>query len=196
MIWKYLFFLTASLCVFATSAKAEPEQIDVIGFVPGVSTPSQVREFCQNTPTECVQESGSEIGGYFLVGGYKMPCRARFSNGYLSLFYCYFGKEYSFDMTNSSSSPFISNDKVFLTLVEGFRKKFGRETNSTDKTLRNRLGTGYTQTIVVWRDKKENYLIIRNIDGKVDEGSFSLISAHKMKEDEKEYEEKERQRKF
>ncbi len=62
------FFCVLSLFLLSSLAIASPNQIDVIGIVPGVSLESDVKA-AWSSPV-------GENAGFLVVGGYKMLCTA------------------------------------------------------------------------------------------------------------------------
>jgi hypothetical protein len=96
----------ASSIIFAASAYAEPNQIEIIGLVPGVSTQTQV------------ENAKSEYG--YVIGGYELICNPEYIDGLLSRLVLLTGFR-SRDRTTSSYRV-ASNTEVHVVLLKGSLK--------------------------------------------------------------------------
>lgn len=170
--------LVSCLLFFSFSAIAKPEEIDVLGLVPGKSTLEDIIK---------ISAGGIEGGLYYLVvGGYKLPCMPQFIQNKLSILVCPTGIKYS------SASNFEIHDQ----LKKGFTQKFGASTYTYVDPVLSRLGVEYKAEETWWVDDAGNALTLYSIQGQIDRGALSLMSAevfNKMKEDIKA---KDRLRKF
>jgi hypothetical protein len=158
------------LSLLIGTAWAAPDQIDVIGIVPGVTTVGQFKSLCQEEKCE--------------IGGKKLFCTARKDlktpyyvelpdDEVVHVFYCFFGSEFAHVGTNN---------EIFLILEKGFREKFGPPANVKVNKVTNKLGTEFSQKSVTWTDRQGNQLEIKNMSSKIDTGDLSLISAKYLKE--------------
>ena len=176
------FIVFASSMVFAISAWAGPNQIEVIGLVPGESTQDQV-------------ESARSGFGY-VIGGYELLCIPEYIDGFFSQLLCLTGeKALSRDKT-TDSNRFASNTEVHVTLLKGFTKKFGAPSKIENSSVRNRLGTEFSRSLAVWVDKKGNKLTIMSMASKIDEGMLILESAQQVRKNEAQSGKAEQQRRF
>ncbi|MCF8178481.1 MAG: hypothetical protein K9J74_08230 [Sulfuritalea sp.] len=162
------FICILSLILLSSLAIASPDQLDVIGIVPGVSSESEVNA-AWSSPT-------GENAGYLEVGGYKMLCTALFEDGKLADMKCATGKQFS----NAS------NMEIHRTLRLGFEGKFGRANEVKNSPVRNRVGIVNQAIVVIWRDKQGNRLTLVSMNNEFDEGLLQLSSAaHLQMVDEK-----------
>jgi hypothetical protein len=160
--WKTVmpkFFCVLSLFLLSSLAIASPNQIDVIGIVPGVSSEGDVKA-AWSTPT-------GENAGYLEVGGYKMLCTALFEDGKLADMKCATGKKFS----NAS------NMETHRALRLGFEGKFGRADEVKNSPVRNRIGIVDQSIVVIWRDKQGNRLTLASMNNEFDEGLLQLSSS-------------------
>jgi hypothetical protein len=169
--------------VFAISAWAAPDQIEIIGIVAGETTQLEAKKI----------ESNSDG---FVIGGYKLLCIHDYIDGVLSDFICVTGKaNFSQDQT-ADSFRLASNIEVHAALFEGFTKKFGPPQSNVNSTLTNALGIKINQNIAHWIDKKGNSLTIMSVNKKSDEGFLHLRSATVVARSEAARRKAEEQRKF
>jgi hypothetical protein len=151
-------------------ASAGPDQLDVIGLIPGVSTPAQVRA------------AGKKLGGddkkmlvRLEIGGHLVPCAAIFINGKLSQLVCMTGE-------NQDAYPTkASNEVIHVEWREGFTKKFGEPDDVERIPQRTRMGVEVVSETVIWNDSQGNRLHITSSVNKIDEGLLMLISSESMK---------------
>lgn len=162
--------ILASVPVFAA-----PNQIDVIGLIPDVSTSVEV------------EEAKKGEYGTFVIGGLQLFCSPDYIDEKLSQFFCL--------LSESDWQP-LSNQMAFEVLKEGFTKKFGVPTKVLSAPVSNLMGAKFQQKLVTWRDKKGNELTITNMVSDVKNGSLLLKSATKIKEDKIKIQEKAKAVKF
>lgn len=171
------FWVFVGFSLISTSVIAEPELIDVVGIVPGVTTFEQYKQVGLNR--------GSEVG-LIEIGGYKLMCLAKFRNNLLDTLRCSTGEKFSK----------ATNVEIHETLTRGFTAKLGEPTNNTNNPIRNGFGVEYTVNTVAWIDKQGNYLSLQNMDGRTDIGTLMLVSSTKLKEVEEITNRQESARKF
>lgn len=139
-----MFRLIVFLAVFNTiSAYAQIDEIDVVGLVPGVSTPEQVERITR---------------GIFTVGGEKLVCLSPFTyyiDGKLSQLLCLSGSSEYADTSN--------NIEAHRALVEGYTKKFGPPSSVTNIPIQNAFGARFDVSTVVWNDKEGNRLTLKSM---------------------------------
>lgn len=154
--------LVSAAILTSVPAFAAPNQIDVIGLIPDVSTSVEVEE--------------AKKGEYetFVIGGLQLLCSPEYIDEKLSQFFCL--------LTESTWQP-LSNQMAFDVLKEGFTKKLGTPTKTLSVPVSNLMGAKFQQKLVIWRDKKGNQLTITNMVSDVKNGSLYLESATKIKED-------------
>lgn len=162
--------ILASVPVFAA-----PNQIDVIGLIPDVSTSVEV------------EEAKKGEYGTFVIGGLQLICSPEYIDEKLSQLFCLLSKE--------EWQP-LSNQMAFEVLKEGFTKKLGVPTKVLSVPVSNLMGAKFQQKLVTWRDKKGNELTITNMLSDVNKGSLYLKSATKIKEDKIKIQEKAKAVKF
>lgn len=153
------FMCVLSLFLLSSLAIAGPNQIDVIGIIPGVSLESDVKA-AWASPV-------GENTGYLEIGGYKMLCTALFDDGKLAQMMCATGMKFS----NAS------NMEIHRALRLGFAKKFGPADEIKNSPVRNSIGIVDQSIVVVWRDKQGNRLTLSSMNGKFDEGLLQLSSS-------------------
>jgi hypothetical protein len=171
--------LFASSIIFAASAYAGPNQIEIIGLVPGVSTQTQV------------ENAKSEYG--YVIGGYELLCLPEYIDGLLSQLLCVTGD--SRDITANSYRS-ASNTEVHVALLKGFTKKFGTPSTIDNSTVSNRFGTEFNSNKAVWIDQKGNKLTLLSMVSKIDQGGVLLESAQQLRKDEAESRKADQQRNF
>lgn len=154
---------------------AAPNQLDVIGLVPDVSTPDEVNQV----------QTGEY--GTFVIGGLNLLCTPEYIEEKLSSLFCLLKK--------SPWQP-LSNQSAFAILNTGFTKKFGVPTGVESNPVSNRMGAKFQQKIVRWKDKKGNELMIANMLGEVDSGMLHLESASRLAKAKAEAKEKAKSVKF
>jgi len=154
-------------------AQAEPEQIEVIGLVPNVST---------------IAEVGG--GSTFWIGGYKLTCSAEYIEDLLAQLHCPTGE--AIDREGHSASNFEVHD----VLVKGFTEKYGEPTNVEGAVIQTRGGGYFTRNTASWTDKKGNKLFVVSSDTRIDKGLLVLQSYTKISADEKEKERVNKARNF
>lgn len=157
------FWVFVGFSLISASVIAEPDQIDVVGLVPGVTTFEQYKQVGFN--------NGSEVG-LIEIGGYKLMCLAKFRNKLLDTLRCNTGEK----LSNAS------NLEIHETLTKGFTAKLGEPTANTNNPGKNGFGVEYTVSTVAWIDKQGNYLSLQNMDGRTDIGTLMLVSSTKVKE--------------
>lgn len=154
--------ILAILTTYSTLATAGPDQIDIIGLIPGTTTTQELSALGKVAP-------GGKVV-FLEIGGYKMPCGGEFKGGMVQSLLC---------LTGGNRTQ-ASNFEIHETLVKGFTAKFGLPDKNYTEPVRNRLGVEYKSNEVWWIDKQGNGLILYSIQGKVDEGALFINSAEKM----------------
>jgi hypothetical protein len=177
----YMFFL--STMIVAMNAYAQPNEIDVIGIVPGVSTERQV-------------EAAKAQHGLYIIGGFGLDCASEYIDNHLSLFLCDTGKRHGSTDETKEVFTAASNLEIHTVLVKGFTKKFGPPTSREENKVSNRLGISFNQEAVEWRDKKGNSLLLFNIIGNVTQGALQIWSSQRLKMYEQKQEAANNQRAF
>lgn len=145
-VLKCITFFAAVL--LASNAFGNPNHINVIGLIPGVSTEAQI------------DDAGIEdsINSY-AIGGYSLSCYHETLSGVLSKFYCRTGEDYlSEDLARPDRS--VSNTEIHDVLIKGFTKKYGAPTRVENTTVMNQFGTKANSNRVVWVDIKGNKLTL------------------------------------
>lgn len=171
----------------STTALAAPEQLDILGLVPGVSDNTQVYQ------VDVSREPKIGDSLVFLeIGGYKMPCKTSYLNGKLAKLYCRTGK----GTGQYSQYTEASNTEVHSTLTTGFTKKFGKPDSVITEPVRTRMGVEYEQQFVTWNDKRGNKLTLVSIDDTVNEGLITLESSEHLKQEAEKNAEAEARKKF
>lgn len=171
----------------STTVLAGPDQLDILGLVPGVSELTQVKQaHVGRTPT---------INPTFVfleIGGYKMPCFSSFLNGKLATLECRTGQ----GTEQYSQYTEASNTEVHSTLTAGFTKKFGKPDSVITKPVRTRMGVEYEQQFVTWKDKRGNKLELVSMADTVNEGLITLESSEHLKQEAEKNAEVEARKKF
>ncbi len=166
---------TAISSLFITTAFAGPNQLDILGLVPGISELSHVKQvgFYQ-------KNSYSDVGAIRLeIGGHKMTCPLKFLNGKLASLTCLTGKGKEIYEQYTAAS----NTEVHSTLTSGFMKKFGKPDSVIRNPVRTRVGVEHEQQLVTWKDKRGNTLQLLSIVDTVNMGMISLNSAEHLKQE-------------
>jgi len=176
------FIVFASSMIFAMSAWAGPNQIEIVGLVPGESTQGEV------------EKAKSEFG--YVIGGYELICIPEYIDGVLSQLLCVTGEKSASRDKTTDSYRLASNTEVHVALLKGFTKKFGAPSKIENSSVRNRLGTEFSRNSAAWVDKKGNKLTIISMASKIDEGMLLLESAQQIRKDEAQSGKAEQQRKF
>lgn len=174
-MFKSLVFIW--LFILSTVAVAEPDQIDIVGLTPGIST---YQDF-KSKAASVVRDAGMVE-----IGGYKLICKIQFDNGVLAMFGCSTGD----GLSNAS------NIEIHETLVRGFTEKFGTPSTTTNIPVKNGFGREFNVQTVTWMDKQGNYLALRNMGSRADSGSILMLSASRAQADLDAAKRKEEARKF
>jgi hypothetical protein len=174
------------LTTLATEANSGPNQMDILGLVPGVSDLQQVKAASVNPNTTSKESFRMEIGGHV------MPCAVSFLDEKLSDLSCFTGKGTGKYETYTEAS----NTLVHAELVLGFTKKFGKPDSVSNEAVRTRAGVEYTNNKVVWIDKQGNKLMLISLFGTVSEGVISFESLASIRKREAESAEQEKKKKF
>jgi hypothetical protein len=156
-------------------ASAGPDQLDVIGLIPGVSTPAQVRAAAKYVGENYVGKNDKDMGVKLEIGGHLVPCAAEFINGKLSLLGCLTGKNLEAYPTKAST------EEIHVEWREGFTKKFGKPDDVERIPLGTRMGAEVVLEMVTWNDSQGNKLYIASSFNKIDEGLLALTSSEFMK---------------
>lgn len=155
-----------------TAVYSKVTELDVLGLIPGVSDREQVAKASE----EGSLSSGR--GGFFTIGGHRMPCVFDFIEGKLSEFNCFTGG-------GSPRYTEASNIQVHLVLKEGFTKKLGKPSSVAQMPIRTRLGVEYTREVVFWVDQKGNAVKLYSMTDRVDKGTLLMQSAALLEKDRK-----------
>jgi len=158
----------------STAVLAGPDQLDILGLVPGVSELTQVQQAGDDP------NSNSEKIVRLEIGGYKIPCSLSFLNGKLATLWCFTGKgteEYTQQYTEAS------NTEVHSTLTAGFTKKFGKPDTVDTEPVRTRMGVEYERQMVIWKDKRGNKLKLRSMVDTVNMGIITFESSEYLKQE-------------
>lgn len=171
-------FMFSLLLTFHSSLTfAGPDQIDVIGLIPGVSSAKEVNAAGVN--------SGDNVF-YLEIGGYKLPCLVEFLEGKLALMYCMTGKKYAK----------ASNIEIHEALHKGFMTKFDAPDSIQNKPIRTRLGVEYNSSEILWIDKHGNRLALFSMHGNINDGALFLTSSAMQQKEKEASEQREKARKF
>ncbi len=160
---------TAISFVFATTAVATPNQLDVLGLVPGVSELPQVIQ--AGDYSYSLGHSSVKLE----IGGHRIPCSVDFRNDKLDRLTCFTGED-------KHRFTEASNTQVHSTLTEGFTKKFGKPNSVIRDPVRTGMGVTYEQIIVTWKDKQGNILKLELMFDNVNTGAIFLQSAAYLKQ--------------
>jgi hypothetical protein len=183
---KFTVVMITSL--LSASVLAGPDQLDILGMVPGVSDLSQVKKI--QKPGIEHQGSSGYMAGMFEIGGHLIGCSYSFIDSKLALFGCLTGENGGTKFTEAS------NIKIFSDLLVGFTKKFGKPDAIKKVPMRTRIGVEHENKIVSWRDSQGNTLRLDLMFGTVDQGILLMESSAEKKRDEKIEAEKEAKKKF
>lgn len=177
-----------------------PDQIDVLGLIPGVSTivNFQKAKIDLDKKPPNTNTTGNQGGGLFEIGGYKLPCIASFEDYKMEMFLCDFGgddgmwKIAKFLQKNKE----VSNIEIHHDLKNGFLRKLGIPQNDDNLPMRNKLGVEYVNNMVTWIDKQGNSLTLNSISDRVDKGYLMLLSHSYIVKNEKKRLEEEKSKRF
>lgn len=160
----------AAIIFFSSPVFAEnlTNQINVVGLIPGISTPAQVNAVADNGITNSglgsLDKSLDTLNsGMFTIGGIKMNCAVSFDENKMEAFSCVTGM-------------FASNVETHNILKRGFQEKFGTPYKDMDYVVKNKLGTEYKSNAVSWWDKAGNVLILKMMGDKLDQGNLTIQS--------------------
>ena len=123
--------LVIPLATLATEANSGPNQMDILGLVPGVSDLQQVKAASVDPNTTSKESVRLEIGGHV------MPCAVSVLDGKLSDLTCFTGKGTGKYETYTEAS----NTLVHAELTLGFTKKFGKPDSVSNEAVRTRAGS-------------------------------------------------------
>ncbi len=162
---KNILYAAAIIYFFSSPVFAEnlTNQINVIGLIPGISTPAQVSAASNNGLTKLSKDLGGLDMGMFTIGGIDLHCSMSFDKNKMELFSCVTGM-------------FASNVETHNILKRGFQEKFGTPYIDKDTVVRNKLGVEYNTNSVSWKDKAGNFLILRMMADKLDQGDLTIES--------------------
>ncbi len=164
---------TAVTFCFATAALAGPDQLDILGLIPGVSELPQVKKAGVDP------NSKSNNSVMLEIGGHKIPCAMSFLGDKLASLGCITGK----GSKKYEQYTEASNAEVHSTLTAGFTKKFGKPDSVIREPVRTRIGVEYEQQIVIWKDRRGNKLQLVSMAGTVTEGMITFESAEYLKQE-------------
>lgn len=164
---------TAISFLFATAVVAGPNQLDILGLVPGVSELPQVKQASADS------NSNSNDSVLLEIGGYRIPCALSLLNGKLASLTCFTGK----GTEKYSKYTEASNTEVHSTLTAGFTKKFGKPDSVIREPVRTRMGVEYEQQFVTWKDKRGSKLQLVSMADSVNMGLITFESAEYLKQE-------------
>jgi hypothetical protein len=164
---------TAISSLLSTTVLAGPNQLDILGLVPGVSEPPQVKQAGVDP------NSNSKESVMLEIGGYKIPCALSFLNGKLASLTCLTGE----GTEEYEQYTKASNTEVHSTLTAGFTKKFGKPDSVNREPVRTRMGVEYEQQFVTWKDKRGNKLQLISMADTVNMGLITFESSEYLKEE-------------
>lgn len=156
----------------ATTVLAGPNQLDILGLVPGVSELPQVKQAGVDP------NSDSNKSVWLKIGGYKIPCALSLLNGKLASLNCLTGE----GTKKYEKYTEASNTEVHSTLTAGFTKKFGKPDSVTSAPVRTRMGVEYVIQFVTWKDKRGNKLELVSMADTVSMGLINFESSEYLKE--------------
>lgn len=165
---------TAIASLISTTALAGPNQLDILGLIPGVSELAQVQQ------ADFDQNRKSKDGVMLEIGGYKIPCGLSFLNGKLASLVCPTGT----GTTGSVEYKYTeaSNIEVHSALTSGFTKKLGKPDSIIREAVRTGMGVEHENQLVTWIDKRGNKLQLISIDGNIKKGLITLMSSELLKQ--------------
>lgn len=164
---------TAITFLFATTVVAGPDQLDILGLVPGVSELPQIKQAGADS------DSKSNDSVLLEIGGHKIPCALSLLNGKLASLVCFTGKGTEKYLKYTEAS----NTEVHSTLTAGFTKKFGKPDSVIREPVRTRMGVVYEQQFVTWKDKQGNKLQLVSMADSVSMGLITIESAEYLKQE-------------
>lgn len=162
----------------STTVLAGPDQLDILGLVPGVSELTQVQQVRQADAAPQPGFLRSRGVVYLEIGGHKMPCNPTFINGKLASLPCLTGTG-----KDDNQHTKATNTEVHSTLTAGFTKKFGEPDSVNTKPVRTRNGVEYEQQLVTWLDNRGNKLVLLSILGLVTQGFITLESSEYLEQE-------------
>ncbi len=165
--------VAAIFSIAATTALAGPNQLDILGLIPGESELSQVKQASVDPNSSSNKVVRLEIGGH------KIHCTMSFRNEKLDNLFCITGK----GPGKYSQYTEASNTEVHSTLTAGFTNKFGKPDSVAREVIRTRVGVEYEQQFVTWKDKRGNMLQLISIIETVDMGLITFKSSEYIKEE-------------
>jgi hypothetical protein len=175
------FVVAVASLLIGFPAIAGPGQLDILGLIPDVSEKADVERVA-------IRVDGSVV--ILQVGGHNIPCIPEYLNGKLAELACLTGKDGSTNYTDAT------NSKVHLELWVGFVKKFGKVDFIDKKTMRTAMGVEYENSIVKWKDKKGNVLMLNSIFDRPTSGLVVLQSNDYLKKESAQNEAREASKKF
>jgi hypothetical protein len=169
-----------------TSTLAGPNQLDILGLIPGVSSLEQVKQASLDP------KSASSNDVRLDIGGHKIPCSLELLNGKLASLVCFTGEgNGKYDIYTEAS-----NTEVHSTLTNGFSKKFGKPDSVIIEPVRTRRGVEYEQQLVIWKDQQGNELQLHLMADTVKIGMITFESAEYLEQEARKNAAEEAQKKF
>jgi len=176
--------------VFFMNAWAEPEQLDIVGIVPGITTEAQLEQKFLDGKKDILSRWGEirSPDNRLLIGGLILDC---FSNeqdaqGHIENFNCWIGDrlanlsygvdQNSYDMSTGKS---ISNVDAHEVLLSGYTNKYGPP--ALRRVFIYRGGIAYIDSQLSWIDKSGNQLSLMKTYRSGDTGKLLLQSAELVK---------------
>jgi len=152
--------------LLATPAIAGPNQIDILGLIPGVSDSEDIKRVA-------VRDGGRAV--MLEIGGHSLPCIPSYIDNKLSGLVCLTGKNGGTRYTDES------NTTIHVELWAGFAKKFGKVDAIDKSRVRTVLGSEHEKSTVMWKDKKGNILRLVSIFDSVTSGAIEMYSNEHLK---------------
>ena len=179
----YKLIIAVTLCLLSGISLAQPNQLDVIGIIPGV------------TPKHTVESKQADYG--YIIGGYELMCvPAYIDNNILGQFTCFTGEKSGSRDVTKEKFTLVTNLEVHETLLKGFTRKFGKPEKDYNLARTTGFGVSYNTHTVEWRDKQGNKLVLMSMATKISEGALMLIAAEKVQQDDQEKKQADDQREF
>lgn len=176
---------------FFMNAWAEPEQLDVVGIVPGVTTQAELEEKLLAGKNDVLSEWGElpRVESRLVIGGFILSCAYSEydTQGRLERFRCFTGHglmgKYrfmfganSYDMATGKS---VSNSDVHEALLSGYTEKYGSPTSERVMLYENEFA--YFDSQPSWIDKSGNQLSLMKTYRNDREGLLLLQSSEMVK---------------
>lgn len=177
----------ASILLLSNSAFAKPILIDVSGMIPGQSTKYNIDALKR-------ESAMSPEYSTFKIGGFSLMCRDQYIEGVLSSLDCFTGEKYYSKDDTKGGIP-ASNIDIYVTLLNGFSKKFG-DPVTIKNPVQTRSGATYSIDTSTWTDEDGNTFELTSMVGNLKDGMVQIKSAKAIALDKKNNENLESNRNF